>query len=189
MSKSTCIVENCNKPSRARKMCVKHYNRFMVHGTTESKTPRHATPEDAFAARTRLVDSGCIEWTGAKSCGYGNIWVDGRNTKAHRYAWERINGPIPEGLLIDHMCFNRACVNVEHLRLATQGENQQNLQGARAKGSSGIRGVYFHKLTNKWQAQIQVSGKPYYGGLHATRDEAARVAEALRAKYMPYSQN
>lgn len=185
-----CAVIGCESASRARSMCKLHYDRVMRIGTTEVSRPKYSSPEEAFEARTRLVESGCIEWTGAKiRSGYGTLWSGGRSVKAHRYAWERANGPIPEGMLIDHKCWNKLCVNVKHLRVVTNGQNQQNLEGPRAGSSSGIRGVYFHKPSQKWQAQIQVGGVPYYGGLHSTREEAAQVAVDLRAKHMTHSQN
>lgn len=46
-----------------------------------------------------------------------------RHVLAHRYFWEKTNGPIPEGLVIDHLCRNRACVNLEHLEVVTGREN------------------------------------------------------------------
>jgi hypothetical protein len=72
----------------------------------------------------------CWEWTKARtSKGYGSfgVAVPGkhmRNVLAHRWAWEALVGPIPEGMEIDHMCGNRICVNAgEHLALVTQQEN------------------------------------------------------------------
>jgi hypothetical protein len=46
-----------------------------------------------------------------------------RPTTAHRIAYELYVGPIPDGLVIDHLCRNRGCVNPEHLEPVTRGEN------------------------------------------------------------------
>jgi hypothetical protein len=66
----------------------------------------------------------CIEWTKAlNSKGYGVIWVGSKLASAHRVAWEQANGLIPDGMYVDHLCKNRACYNVEHLRLVTARQN------------------------------------------------------------------
>jgi hypothetical protein len=66
----------------------------------------------------------CWLWLGAgKTEGYGSFW-DGRHlVMAHRWSYERRYGPIPEGLVIDHLCRTPACVNPEHLEPVTQLEN------------------------------------------------------------------
>lgn len=62
---------------------------------------------------------------GKSALGYGFIWSKphGRSLQAHRVSWEIANGPIPEGLVIDHLCRNPSCVNPEHLEPVTVAEN------------------------------------------------------------------
>ena len=70
------------------------------------------------------MDTDCILWHKSyRENGYGQTFFQGKVTKAHRVAWIKANGEIPEGMVIDHMCGNRGCVNVKHLRVVTQQEN------------------------------------------------------------------
>lgn len=151
------------------------------------KQVRYSNPGDALAARTTR-DGDCLLWTGAKSgSGYGVIRVNGRNTPAHRVSWERANGAIPDGLFVDHLCFNRACVKVEHLRLATNGQNGANRQGANRTSISGIRGVRFHKHSGLWQS-IVIVNRVKHCKYSKTIEEAEQVAIAMRRELMPFSQ-
>lgn len=82
----------------------------------------------------------CVEWDGYLTPkGYGRIYVrgsgygqsNGRYMLAHRWTWEQANGPVPDGMVVMHLCDNPACVELSHLRLGTQAEN---LADMKAKG-------------------------------------------------------
>lgn len=65
----------------------------------------------------------CHEWVLSTRNGYGQVAFRGTMVRVHRYVWERDVGPIPEGMVIDHKCRNRACCNVDHLRVVTPKVN------------------------------------------------------------------
>jgi len=73
------------------------------------------------------LTNGCWEFTGPRLySGYGDmkLMFQGKFIRpVHRIAWILVNGPIPEGLTVEHKCRNRACINVAHMELVTLQEN------------------------------------------------------------------
>jgi len=69
----------------------------------------------------------CWLWTGEiNPDGYGRFHLErpeSRRVPAHRFAYEAQNGPIPDGLVIDHLCRNRTCMNPAHMEPVTNAEN------------------------------------------------------------------
>lgn len=97
---------------------------------------RHTQADiDRFLGRIDKSDpSGCWLWTaGTTSNGYGTTWwwPQNGNVLAHRVAWTLWRGPIPAGLVLDHLCSVRRCVNPAHLEPVTQTENHRRAEARR----------------------------------------------------------
>lgn len=182
MSRNVCSVAGCIALASARNLCNVHYQRVRRHGTTDARAVMHSTPEASFAARTVERD-GHLIWTGAiTSDGYGSIRVSGRMVGAHRYAWEQANGPIPEGMNVDHICHTPVCVNADHLRLANTVQNMQNRSGSnRGRKHALPRNVYMYR--SSYGVSINTGGKPQFFGLYPTLEEASVVAEQKRHEF------
>jgi len=104
---------------------------------------------------SRVDASGdCWEWLGAKDVnGYGDFEVNPRphrkRTKAHRFGWELLVGPIPDGLEIDHLCRNHGCVNPDHLEPVTHAENLR--RGVSPLGRVKNVCAYGHQMSDSYQ--------------------------------------
>lgn len=84
----------------------------------------------------------CWEWDGSRDkSGYGYIRLGREKHGAHRASYEAFVGPIPDGLVIDHLCRNPCCVNPIHLEPVTPHEN--SLRGATAMKTSRVNGHEF----------------------------------------------
>jgi hypothetical protein len=82
--------------------------------------------ERLMADSEYIPETGCIEWQRPLSQGYGRLSVDGHMRFAHRVAFV-LFAPIPDGLVLDHLCRNPPYINPDHLEPVTVAEN--NLRG------------------------------------------------------------
>lgn len=126
---TACAIAGCTGEAHCRGWCKKHYTRWRRHGdpTTVISHGRPLTdPAARFWAKVdRTTGDACWPWTARLDRdGYGTLKMPtGRSIRAHRFAYELLVGPIPEGLVIDHLCRNRRCVNPAHLEPVTAEEN------------------------------------------------------------------
>lgn len=140
MAQGTCSVEGCTRPIKVvlRQLCAMHYHRWQRHGdptkVLRKKEPYGASAEQRFWAKVdkngpipaHRPDLGpCWVWTASRlKFGHGSFGaVTGSTMLAHRFSYELLVGPIPEGLALDHLCVNPPCVNPAHLEPVTSEEN------------------------------------------------------------------
>ena len=179
MQNTTCSLDQCEKNRFARGWCVAHYRRWQRKGGP-SKPHRPTHGASRFLSKVERGES-CWIWANSlSSMGYGRFTLNGKRWLAHRLAFTLHFGPIPDGLDIDHMCHNRACVNPAHLQAVTHKANLENQSGAHKGSTSSIRGVSWSKYHSKWVSQVTHDGKVRYLGRYASEQEAGRVAEAAR---------
>lgn len=126
------------------------------------------------------VDTSGECWLWTASCGtkgYGQFRIGRRMVSAHKVSYEMANGPVPDGLQVDHIdCVSRRCVRPNHLRKVTNKQNGENRAGAR--GASGKRGVFWNR--NRWAVYVKHHGKLYYGGRFTELEDADEAARQLR---------
>jgi len=134
--------------------------------------------QQRFWDKVNKTDS-CWEWTaGTNPAGYGRFRFNERVMMSHRVSYELIIGPIPDGLLLDHMCHNKVCVNPEHLRPVTSKQNGEHRIDLGS--SSGFRGVHWHKRIQKWQASVRHNDKLHHVGYFTDLAEANSAVVAKR---------
>src|SRR5688500_6772566 len=93
----------------------------LLSACAEGEPDMGPTPLDRFFDK---VDGGdCWLWTGALDRGYGKFFPAGKTVRAHRWLFEQLVGPVPDGMDLDHLCRVRACVNPDHLQPVSRRVN------------------------------------------------------------------
>jgi HNH endonuclease len=121
-----CEVEGCHNKQYAKGICRAHYHRQLKYGRLHLAVRRD--PMTRFDVKS----NGCWIWSGSKNIyGYGHLKFHGKYWLAHRLSYMRAKGAIPDGLVIDHLCRCRDCINPDHMEPVTNKENL--LRGLRAR--------------------------------------------------------
>lgn len=172
-----CTIDGCERPIKTQGLCNGHYLRVRTTGEPGNNIfqRRYFDSEEAFAAHTTRQGDHLI-WSGSKLAnGYPTIRANGKQMLAHRYSYERSIGPIPDGLVIDHICRVPACVEPSHLRAVTQKQNTENVD-------SPMRGVTWDAKNQKWRVKVTHNYKTIHIGRYSGKDEAVAAARAARIR-------
>lgn len=181
MATLLCSFEGCDRRREAKGFCLPHYKQS-VRGSTLRPLIDKRTIDWRLDDQTDRAPHplGCWLWLGATvKGGYGTLFWQGRNWGTHRLSYTRHVGEIPAGYVIDHTCHVHACLNPEHLRLATPRENSQNRAGLPSNNKSGYAGVSYNTRLARYMAYITHQRKRIHLGYFPTVEEAW---EARRAK-------
>lgn len=121
--------------------------------------PRHRTPAERaehFWSKTVRVED-CLIWTDCKGpTGYGRFWDGTKAVRAHRWAWEQVNGPMPSHLFAMHSCDTPSCVNPLHISPGTAQDNSNDAvrKGRTRSGVKPGRVTKTTKLTDEQASRI-----------------------------------
>ena len=140
------------------------------------------TIEERFWAKVEKTPHGCWLWTGAcTKGGYPVFTEQGRQVYAHRWAYARFVGEIPEGMQIDHRCNVRRCVNYETcLRPLSPRDNILRSEAPAAKNARKARCIRGHILYGK---NLYTSSK----GRHCRKCQRERDRKTYLRKISPTS--
>jgi HNH endonuclease len=150
-----CAAPDCESPTNSKGLCIMHYQRMKSHGSLDKPPARvyavKSLEERFWAQVDRQGDDECWPWTGHLSRGYGQFHVQyvspRRTIRPHRFSYELLVGPIPDGLQLDHLCRNRACVNPQHLEPVTAQENNRRSLAPSAINAAKTACVHGHEFT------------------------------------------
>ncbi len=112
--------------------------------------------------------------------GYIFIRLDGVLYREHRLIWQMLIGECPN--TIDHINRKRNDNRIENLREVTDSENCYNTN-KRKDNTSGVRGISWNKLKNKWRVFINVDKKRLELGHYDDFEMACRIINEAREKY------
>jgi hypothetical protein len=111
--------------------------------------------------------------------GYWQLGFNYKVYKCHRIIYKIFNNINIQDIDIDHIDNNVGNNSIENLRVATESENMWNRKTP-STNKSGVKGVYFNKLNNKWHATISKNGKRYHLGYFDDINEAERIVKKKR---------
>jgi hypothetical protein len=104
---------------------------------------------EQLSNRFTIASSGCWVWNKPRDSGYGNFTVRKSTKMAHRVMFELVGNDLIEGLYLDHLCRNRACVNPYHLEQTTNKVNTLRGDTITARNANKTHCANGHEFNSK----------------------------------------
>ena len=114
------------------------------------------------------------------SHGYIRLTINYKKYRAHRVIFLHVNGFLPE--YVDHIDGDRLNNKIENLRYCSLSQNSMNSK-VRSDSKSGVKGVMWHKASNRWRGYIRIGGRNKQVGSFKNIVDAEMAIKAFRAKY------
>lgn len=141
-------------------------------------------PERVYTRVVEKADvneSGClVSRYSVGSHGYAQVgwYTQGRQsmTLCHRAIWQYVNGKLPDGMTVDHVCHNRRCVNINHLRLLSNFENARRNKAGKdwplGECAQGHPNTELIRRAGRWRCRIclQIKSRKDYAKRRARTD-------------------
>lgn len=157
-----CSIGGCGLPVKARKLCNSHYLRLRRYGDPlaggVSRRCDRSLEDRLLERVSREAEDACWLWSGPLHKGYGQLSTPQGSRGVHVVAYELYIGPVPDGLVLDHLCHNkdmscpggvvcihRRCCNPTHLEPVTRLENV--LRGVKTRPDVRTHCGQGHELT------------------------------------------
>jgi hypothetical protein len=144
---SSHMTFTCPICGRTREFTPSRINRQYTCGGDCRRARLDRARDQRFWSKVDKTAS-CWLWTGyVNNHGYGVFGRHRQTQYVHRFAYERLVGPIPEGLELDHLCRTPSCVNPEHLEAVTHRENSLRSDSPHAREARQTHCIHGHPFS------------------------------------------
>lgn len=160
--KQYCTIADCNRPTKGRGYCGKHWFRWRVNGDplkVKAWVGEGATPIEKFWSKVALTadTDRCWMWQGSGNGKYGRFQYKKKKWYAHQLSWALTHDEVPT-LQILHHCDIKMCVNPNHLY---QGTHQQNMDDLFWRGNwkqrASVTEMDFHQIQDMFHKKATLA--------------------------------
>ena len=197
-----CTVEGCSSLIKYRGMCNKHYRRMRKYGTPLAYSIHDPSEildrEDGthlIILRTKsgkhngsvVVDSSSVDklrqykWC-LSSKKYAVTYIREYGKRESRISMHQMLLPVEKGFWVDHIDRNKLNNRLENLRRVSYSQNRINCN-LRRDSNSGVTGVSYDKMLNRWRAHIGINGEKHKLGTYVDKDGAVRARLTAEVEY------